>query len=452
MENLTKKCNSYFSWLEKRKIVISFFIFDFLSLLVSFLITNLIFQENIINLSEVILLSIIWGSFSYVFGRYTIPNTINISKHSDTKNYQYLINIMIFLISYYFISHGIYFEKQSSFFLIGKLTFAVISIIIFSLSLKIQKRKEIKKKNNTRFWGFYGSKENFSNFLMILKKYQQEDNYYFKYVTNNDFLPLKYRGIILYHHVDNIELKDIINNDLNKNINVYFLSDWLEENLNKIPFEFLNLESFYKTFNRIKNNRIQFRLKRYGDITLSIFLLLFTSPILIIAGFLIWLSDKGSVIYIQKRVGKNGKEFNIYKLRTMIISAEQDGPKWVSKKDKRITFIGKLLRKTRIDEIPQLICVLNGDMSLIGPRPERPEIEIKLKSEIANYDLRHLVKPGLSGWAQVNANYAASIDSVKLKHSYDLYYILNQSLWIDLLILLKTIKVVFTGKGSEPIE
>ena len=118
----------------------------------------------------------------------------------------------------------------------------------------------------------------------------------------------------------------------------------------------------------------------------------------------------------------------------------------------RITFIGKILRRTRLDEIPQLICVLNGDMSLIGPRPERAEIEVDLKSQIYNYELRHLVKPGLSGWAQVNSNYAASLEGVKLKLSYDLYYISNQSIWIDLLILIKTIKVVFNCQGSEPLD
>ena len=176
-----------------------------------------------------------------------------------------------------------------------------------------------------------------------------------------------------------------------------------------------------------------------------------TFPILLISGILIWTTDKGSIIYKQKRVGKGGKEFYIYKLRTMILNAEKSGPKWVSINDRRITFIGKYLRKTRIDEIPQLICVLNGDMSLIGPRPERPELEVDLKTNIDNYELRHLVKPGLSGWAQVNANYAASIEGVQLKLSYDLYYIFNQSILIDFLILIKTIKVVFTAKGSDPI-
>ena len=201
-------------------------------------------------------------------------------------------------------------------------------------------------------------------------------------------------------------------------VNLYLLDDWLEKNLNRIPYEYINFEKFIKKYNLIKQNTFHNRLKRFGDIFLSISLLILSSPILLISGILIWLNDRGSIIYKQKRVGKDGKEFYIYKLRTMILNAEKmSGPKWVSINDRRITFIGKLLRKTRIDEIPQLICVLNGDMSLIGPRPERPELELDLKANIDNYELRYLVKPGLSGWAQVNANYAASIEGVKLKLS-----------------------------------
>ena len=131
--------------------------------------------------------------------------------------------------------------------------------------------------------------------------------------------------------------------------------------------------------------------------------------------------------------------------------SEKFGAVWASKNDARITNIGSFLRRTRIDELPQLASVLFGEMSLIGPRPERPDIEITLEENIPFYRLRNVIKPGLSGWAQVNANYAASIEGVKLKLSYDLYYIFNQSLFIDFLIFIKTIKVVFTGKGSDPI-
>ena len=132
--------------------------------------------------------------------------------------------------------------------------------------------------------------------------------------------------------------------------------------------------------------------------------------------------------------------------------AEITGPVWATKHDKRITKIGAFLRRTRIDELPQLISVFLGDMSLIGPRPERPEIEITLKENIPHYDLRNLIKPGLSGWAQVNYPYGASIKDSEIKLSYELFYIRNQSFLLDILIFFKTIKLIINMKGSIPIN
>ena len=130
--------------------------------------------------------------------------------------------------------------------------------------------------------------------------------------------------------------------------------------------------------------------------------------------------------------------------------SEKNGPVWATKDDNRITKIGSILRKTRIDELPQLLSVLKGDMSLIGPRPERPEIEILLKRNIPYYDLRKVIRPGLSGWAQVNYPYGASLKDSENKLSYELFYIRNYSFWLDLLIFIKTIKLIFNMKGSSP--
>lgn len=447
-----KNLSNYFSWIQKRKIILIYFIFDFLSLIISFLVTNFIFKEKVISFIEIIFLIIIWGSFSYVFGRYTKPKINDLSNGFLGKFFSITTNSLIFFIIYYLVIKTINFNNYYPILVEGKLVFSILSLLISIFSLDLLNKREIRKNRDNRFWGFYGSKEKFYYFSKLINKNHSEENYKFKYITKDNVSYANYKGLIFDQENDKKEIEEILNNSFYKhNFNFYFLCDWLEIYLNRIPYEILNLTNFFKNFNRVKNNKIQIRLKRYGDILLSIILLIITLPILIISGFLIWISDRGPIIYKQKRVGKNGKLFYIFKLRTMIINAEENGPKWVSKKDSRITLVGRILRKTRIDEVPQLICVLNGDMSLIGPRPERPELEVKLKSEIKNYDLRYLIKPGLSGWAQVNANYAASIESVKLKHSYDLYYILNQSLWIDLLILLKTIKVVFTGRGSEPI-
>ena len=137
-------------------------------------------------------------------------------------------------------------------------------------------------------------------------------------------------------------------------------------------------------------------------------------------------------------------------LRTMKVNSEKHGAKWSSKKDPRITSIGKFLRKTRFDELPQLICVVRGEMSLIGPRPERPEFDKDLEQKINHYSVRKWIRPGLSGWAQVNYPYTSSIKDSEIKVSYDLYYLRNFSFWLDILILFKTIKMLIHVKGSNP--
>ena len=134
----------------------------------------------------------------------------------------------------------------------------------------------------------------------------------------------------------------------------------------------------------------------------------------------------------------------------MIVNAERDGPQWSKKNDPRITNFGKFLRKYRLDELPQLISVIKGEMSLIGPRPERPEIETLLKQKIPHYSIRYLVKPGISGWSQVNFHYGANLDDSINKLSYDIYYVKNFSLALDLVILFKTLKIIFQAKGSQP--
>ena len=174
------------------------------------------------------------------------------------------------------------------------------------------------------------------------------------------------------------------------------------------------------------------------------------SPVFILSIIFIKLEDSGPIFYSQTRTGYKGKPFKIWKLRTMKVDAEANGAVWAKKLDPRITKIGNILRKTRIDELPQLIAVLNGQMSLIGPRPERPEFNSFLAKEIKNYELRHFVKPGLSGWSQVNYPYGASTKDAAIKLSYDLYYLYNYSNFLDFIIFFKTIKLVLHLRGSTP--
>lgn len=190
------------------------------------------------------------------------------------------------------------------------------------------------------------------------------------------------------------------------------------------------------------------KVKRLMDIIFSLVILIITMPITLLVALAIKLDSKGPVFFKQIRVGRDGKEFKIYKFRSMIQDAEkQTGPIWSTKDDPRITRVGKIIRKFRLDEIPQFINVLRGEMSLVGPRPERPYFVEKLSKEIPLYKRRLKVKPGITGWAQVKHKYDESIEDVKKKLQYDLYYIENISLRMDLKILLRTVFVVLFGKG-----
>ena len=159
------------------------------------------------------------------------------------------------------------------------------------------------------------------------------------------------------------------------------------------------------------------------------------------------LESRGPALFRQTRTGLNGKEFEILKFRSMYVDAEKAGPRWASARDPRVTKVGRLLRVLRLDELPQLINVINGEMSFIGPRPERPVFIRELEKKIPFYDLRQLVRPGITGWAQVMYAYGASMDAALEKLQYDLYYIKNYSLLLDFAILLKTLRVVVLGRG-----
>ena len=192
---------------------------------------------------------------------------------------------------------------------------------------------------------------------------------------------------------------------------------------------------------------VQRQLKRSADVALALVLLLATLPLLVVAALLIWLDDRGPVFYVQERSGLMGRSFQLFKLRTMCQAAPDAPATWTVRGDARITRTGAFLRRVRLDELPQLLNVLRGDMSLIGPRPERPELEHDLESRIPHYRKRHWMPPGLSGWAQVCAPYAASVEEAELKLSYDLYYLRHWGTALDLLILLKTIKTVLKARG-----
>jgi sugar transferase (PEP-CTERM system associated) len=190
-------------------------------------------------------------------------------------------------------------------------------------------------------------------------------------------------------------------------------------------------------------------VKRSIDLIGSTVLLLLCSPVMLVAMIAIRLDSPGPALYRQERVGFGGKTFMCLKFRSMRTDAEKDGvAKWAAKNDSRVTRIGAFIRRARIDELPQLFSVLRGEMSLIGPRPERPAFVKELREHIPFYDLRHSIKPGLTGWAQVRYGYGASIDDSRRKHQFDLYYVKNNSLVLDLLVLVETVSVVLFREGQ----
>jgi exopolysaccharide biosynthesis polyprenyl glycosylphosphotransferase len=193
-----------------------------------------------------------------------------------------------------------------------------------------------------------------------------------------------------------------------------------------------------------RKTKIKKWCKRVFDILLSMIGLLISLPISIITALLIKLESEGPVFYKQERIGENGHVFYLYKFRSMKRDAEKhSGPVWAEEDDPRITRIGKVIRKFRIDEIPQMLNVLKGDMSFVGPRPERPYFVGMLSEKIPFYEQRHSVKPGITGWAAVNYRYGSSVEDAAEKLQYDLYYIKNLCLFLDLLIIFKTFSIVF---------
>lgn len=191
-------------------------------------------------------------------------------------------------------------------------------------------------------------------------------------------------------------------------------------------------------------------VKRLFDIISALILIVLALPVMLIAAILIVFEDGFPLLYRQERVGLNGRLFNVIKFRSMRRDAEKDGkPIWAQAQDNRATRIGQIIRKLRIDELPQLFSVLKGDMSLVGPRPERPFFVDQLTKEIPFYAVRHSVKPGVTGWAQVRYHYGATVEDSAEKLQYDLYYVKNHSLFLDMVVLFETVGVVLTGKGAH---
>ena len=446
-----------FSWLNSRKILFFSSLFDFV--LCCYLFFDK-FRYPILNDSILLFLSIInpliWVISSYIFGRYTFKafEKYNIFLTQFIKTlFIIFLNLLFTQILFRIFWDWNYLNFESFSNYLNDLSSFYIKVFIlsgFSQSLAgLYFSKKNTKSSNWLFLGNNDSKKYLKKLIGNKSKFKIK-TFNQKYLSNHE---LKTQGIIIDDEEilkkKNIQFLFDLNN---KGMKFMKISNWCERYLNRYPPELVKVSEIIGGKFSYDENSLKARIKRIYESILSILILILTLPIIIFASLLIKFEDGGPIFYTQSRTGFEGKKFKIIKLRTMIIDAEKKGAQWAARSDSRITKIGKILRKLRIDELPQLLLVLSGEMSLIGPRPERPKIDILLRETIPNYDLRYSIKPGISGWAQVNYPYGASIDDSKYKLSYDIYYIKNFSILLDCMIFFKTLKLVINGKGSIPIK
>ena len=433
-------------WLNTRRGIA---ITSFVELLISIFIFSInAFEEAFPNnILIALILSILFVLLSYIAGRY---NYLKVN-----YRYQLILNIaksiiVFFLFLLFIFLYSLIFNIEINF--LNIFTLIILNLLIFNFMQFIKLAKISQKIKNQSKWIFIGNIETFkyiseqAKIGRIKKKIFFLDNYF-----QENLLLDNLEGVV-FEDINSLKKRDlkVLENFQKKNKPILNLVNWCELFLQRIPTNILVEKDIFMNNLYIPKYSYQQRIKTLTEIILSIILITLLSPVLIICGFLIWITDRGPVFYSQIRVGKKGQHFRIWKLRSMHVNAEKNGIKWSTINDERITFIGKIIRTTRIDELPQLFSVIKGDMSLIGPRPERPEIEDTLNNQIRNYKIRQTIKPGISGWAQVNYPYGASIEDSKNKLSYDLFYVKNMSIFLDLLIFIKTIKTILNLKNSLP--
>ncbi|MBP6281542.1 MAG: exopolysaccharide biosynthesis polyprenyl glycosylphosphotransferase [Leptotrichiaceae bacterium] len=351
----------------------------------------------------------------------------------------------------------IFLKKWDIFLVFGLLAFFQI-ILRFIICLKYS------KKRNVLIFGSNHIKNNVQEDIINTIDYN-----YVGYISNNESCSTKYKIgnyneleriidekkidiLVIVKNMKSEDFKTYMFRLFNLKVNglkIYTYEEFNENVQKKIDISTIDEEWLLQSYGfDILNNESQKNIKRGLDLIIAIILFIFTLPIMILVAVFIKLESEGPIIFKQVRVGENKKKFNIYKFRTMKMHDPKKYSNYATNEDDRITKIGKFMRKTRIDELPQLWNVIKGTMSFMGPRPEWDILSEKYEKEIEYYNLRHLVKPGITGWAQVMYPYGECIEDTIKKLEYDLYYIKKQDLLIDVLIIMKTVKIVIFGKGK----
>lgn len=413
---------------------------------------------------------ILTGILIYLFGIYTLY----LKGYYTTRNYNFWLKDAYYLLeglcSATIIPAGIVlfleFNRTVFYFILSNLGILYILLLIWRICF-YEHRKNFKKAKNIIIIGSGSSGNDIS--AEILKRPEFKLNIVGFVDNDENKLNTEVNGIKIIGKTS--ELKEIIDkNDIklviiaitvkiesqalsdiaeciSQNIEIYKMPDIYEKITQKIPVGQITEDWFICNFTRLENAVYEF-MKRLFDIGAALVILLVTFPVLIIISIGIKFYDGGSVLYFQDRVGKNGKLFKLYKLRTMIECAEQNGAVWAcnNNKDPRVTAIGKFARKLRFDEIPQMINILKGEMSIVGPRPERPEFVKILNKEIPFYNRRHWILPGWTGWAQIMYRYGASVEDATEKLRYDFFYIKHRNIFWDLSILLTAVGKALSGR------
>ena len=350
------------------------------------------------------------------------------------------------------------FLKKWDIFLVFGLLASFQIILRFIICLKYS------KKRNVLIFGSNHIKNNVQEDIINTIDYN-----YVGYISNNESCSTKYKIgnyneleriidekkidiLVIVKNMKSEDFKTYMFRLFNLKVNglkIYTYEEFNENVQKKIDISTIDEEWLLQSYGfDILNNESQKNIKRGLDLIIAIILFIFTLPIMILVAVFIKLESEGPIIFKQVRVGENKKKFNIYKFRTMKMHDPKKYSNYATNEDDRITKIGKFMRKTRIDELPQLWNVIKGTMSFMGPRPEWDILSEKYEKEIEYYNLRHLVKPGITGWAQVMYPYGECIEDTIKKLEYDLYYIKKQDLLIDVLIIMKTVKIVIFGKGK----
>lgn len=388
-------------------------------------------QDNLFSLYSII------GFFIMMLGAYVTDNM-------KFQRYKYKIRSYISVIIIDIICFMIWFfyswDLSLVIFMLIFVSFQVLLTVLISIAVF-----------KLRYVTIYGNGEMKNRVLDSIQHFQEYQYIDFtgakeefpKFVQENNISLI----ILCREKLASSEIREILAMKL-KGVEVKSYFDYMIENEGKIEVEFITEEWLLQAYGfKILRSQIQNNIKRVFDIIMAIIIGVMTLPVMAVAAIIVRLESPGSIIYSQDRVGENGKEFKVHKFRSMRNDAEKDGAKWAQVNDPRVTKFGNFMRKTRIDELPQLINVLKGEMSFIGPRPERMVFIKELEKEIPYYNLRHMVKPGLTGWAQVMYPYGASVEDARRKLEYDLYYIKHHSLYLDLMIMFMTFKTVVFGKG-----